>query len=104
MKLYVLVREDLSPSQRMVQAAHAVAELTLLQRHQGWDNGTIVILGVPDIEALHKWYNELIDEFPSWISFFEEPYYNNEMTAISVVCPDGSIRGLFSGLNLCKVE
>jgi len=103
MKMYVLVRNDLYPSQRMVQAAHAVAETLLQSRHKGWDNGTIVILGVDNIEELHDWYDRLCDTQEAHPSCFREPYYDNDMTAISVVCADGDIRELFSELNLCKI-
>lgn len=47
-KLYVLVRKDLSKSQQAVQAGHAVAEFLLNNDDHGWDNGTLVYLGVPD--------------------------------------------------------
>lgn len=33
-KLYVLVRSDLSPAQRAVQACHAVAEFMLRHGHE----------------------------------------------------------------------
>jgi hypothetical protein len=87
----------------MVQAAHAVAELTLLQRHKEWGNGTIVILGVPDLESLHSWHNRLSEIAESDHAWFEEPYYDNEMTALAVVCPDGQLREIFSDLELCKL-
>ena len=103
MKMYVLVRNDLSPAQRMVQAAHAVAELALLGCLKGWDNETLVILGVDDLNTLHEWYDTLLDVPGSAFAWFEEPYYNDEMTAISVVCTDGNIAALFSELNLCKI-
>jgi len=103
MKLYVLVRNDLSPAQRMVQAAHAVAELALLECLKGWENETIVILGVDDLDALHGWHDVLLDTSGSAFAWFEEPYFNDEMTAISVVCKDGDISELFSELNLCII-
>jgi len=102
-KMYVRVRNDLSPSQRMVQAAHAVAELGLLDCLKGWENETLVILGVDDLNALHEWYETLLDVRGSAFAWFEEPYYDDEMTAISVVCRDGDISELFSELKLCKI-
>ena len=103
MKLYVLVRNDLSPAQRMVQAAHAVAELALLECLKGWENEAIVILGVTDEDALQEWYDILLDVPGSSFAWFEEPHYDDEMTAISLVCADGTIAELFSELTLCKI-
>ena len=53
MKLYVIVRNDLSQSQKSVQAGHAIAEF-LLHRQTEWDNGTLVILGVDNKQELEK--------------------------------------------------
>lgn len=58
-KLYCLVRKDLSTSQQAVQAGHAVAELLLRGDINGWDNGTLIYLGVENEKALHDWMERL---------------------------------------------
>ena len=35
MKMYVLVRNDLTPGQKTVQACHAVAEFLMAHNHDG---------------------------------------------------------------------
>lgn len=95
MKMYVLTRLDLSKSQQAVQAGHAVAELLLRGQPKGWDNGTLVYLGVPDLESLERWKQKLeFKEKPH--SEFREPDIGNEITAIACVS-DGKI---FSKLKL----
>ena len=53
-KLYVLVRNDLSRSQKIVQGIHAATELVLQNKHAAWDNGTLVCLKVADEQDLAK--------------------------------------------------
>jgi hypothetical protein len=55
-KLYVLVRKDLSKSQQAVQACHAVAEYLKRGYPLDWDNGTMVLLGVRDLNELEAWF------------------------------------------------
>jgi uncharacterized protein (DUF1919 family) len=79
LKLYVIVRRDLSTSHQAVQAGHALAQL-LLTKKIGWKNGTLVYLSVRDEETLRK----LFDKLPCKNkAFFEEPYWQNQMTAIA---------------------
>lgn len=72
-KLYILVDQNLSPSQRAVQAAHAVAEYLLTHRDTEWDNGTLVLLKVPDLEPWLKHADAI----------FREPDLDNRITAIA---------------------
>ncbi len=81
-KLYVIVRKDLSISQRAVQAGHAVAEFLLRGPLSRWTNGTLVYLGVKGLGQLEnlKYKLDLYD-----ISYveFKEPDIGNEVTAIA---------------------
>lgn len=74
-KLYVFVRSDLSPSQRAVQGAHAVAEY-LLRGHkrdflQPWNNGTIVMLRVKDASDLENTRQYLVNLGIEHAQFYE---------------------------------
>lgn len=83
-KLYVLTRRDLSKSQQAVQTGHAVAELTLRGQRNGWDNGTLVYLGVDNLQELLIWKSKLeYKELPH--TEFREPDIGNEITAIASV-------------------
>lgn len=83
-KLYVLVRQDLSPSYQAVQAGHAVAEW-LLQDSQTWRNQTLIYLGVKNENKLLDWEYLLKSKDIKYAAFCE-PDINNQMTAIATVC------------------
>lgn len=82
MKLYILVRSDLSKSQQAVQAGHAVAEWVKgwWTEESDWDN-TLVYLKSEDIEAD---YDRFYKEDPIWIEAFYEPDLDDEMTAFAI--------------------
>jgi len=82
MKIYVIVRKDLSISQRAVQAGHALAEFLLHGPVSRWNNGTLVYLGVKGLNQLEnlKYKLDLL-EIP--YSEFREPDIGNETTAIA---------------------
>ena len=81
-KLYVIVRKDLSISQRAVQAGHAVAEFLLHGPFSRWSNGTLIYLGVKGLNQLENIkYKFKMEEIP-YIEF-REPDIGNETTAIA---------------------
>lgn len=83
-KLYVIVRRDLkSPSHQAVQGGHALAEL-LMNHKINWLNGTLVYLSVKDEETLRKLFEKLPCRAKA---FFEEPFWDNQMTAIACIGP-----------------
>lgn len=94
MKLYVVVRNDLSQSQKSVQAGHAIAEF-LLHRQTEWKNGILIILKVDNKQELEKLIYKLNRKNINWVGF-REPDIGNEITAIA---SDQSCR-LFSKLRL----
>lgn len=81
--LYVIVRNDLSRSQKAVQGIHASAELLLNHESLYWDNGTVVFLRVRDEDELLKLENKLKEDSVTY-SFFREPDIGNQMTAIAL--------------------
>jgi hypothetical protein len=91
-KMYVLVRKDIPPIHRAVQGSHAVAEFLIHHNRDGWKNGTMIMLGVPNEKALKYWKAKLADKAVA----FYEPDIGNQMTALATI-DEGSI---FRRLNL----
>jgi len=90
MKMYVLVRKDLPKTYQSVQAGHALAEHLLGRTFlSGWDNGTLIYLGVRNEDELLQWGEKLDSIGKKWTGF-REPDIGNEMTAIATV-DDGQI-------------
>lgn len=79
MKMYVVVRTDLSWPQCAVQGGHALAEL-LRKKNTGWKNGTLIYLAVDDEKKLRKLYKKCPTRKKAK---FLEPYWDNEMTAFA---------------------
>lgn len=79
-KLYVITRRDLTPSQRAVQAGHALAEYML--NSSQWKNSTLIYLGVKGLNQLRHLKRKLeyaeIEHYP-----YYEPDLNNQITAIA---------------------
>ena len=82
MKLYVIVRKDLSVSQRAVQAGHVVAQFCLYGPFSRWTNGTLIYLGIKNLEELEKLMNQLRNNNNKYTEF-REPDIGNEVTAIA---------------------
>ena len=83
-KLYVLVRNDLTRSQKTVQSVHAACELMLRFRHadHSWDNGTVICKKVDDEKNLFdcEFY---LSRIGKKYEYFKEPDFDNKKTGIS---------------------
>lgn len=82
MKLYVIVRKDLSVSQRAVQAGHVVAQFCLYGPFSRWTNGTLIYLGIKNLEHLEELMNQLNNNNINYTEF-REPDIGNQITAIA---------------------
>ena len=82
MKLYVIVRKDLSVSQRAVQAGHVVASFLLYGPFSRWNNGTLIYLGIRNLNELEKLMNQL-NKYNINYTEFREPDIGNQVTAIA---------------------
>ena len=80
----MLVRTDLNPIYRAVQAGHAVAEYILRGPSTPWKNGTLIYLGVDNEEDLKRWGDKLDIHDIQWTGF-NEPDIGNQLTAISCI-------------------
>ncbi len=83
-KLYVVVRQDLSPGAQIAQSLHAFREY--IQEHPesegAWyrDSNTIVILGCADERELRKLVRKGLER-GLMVSSFKEPDWQYAMTA-----------------------
>ena len=85
MKLYVLIRNDLSRSQKTVQGIHATAQVLLYKNSwkDFWGNGHVVCLKVQNEEEL-KDYILKAKELNLCYDFFKEPDINNAITSVAI--------------------
>ena len=103
LRLYVLVRRDLSCSRRAVQACHALAELMHEHGADPWirewadAHKTIVIVGVRGLAELLRWEQKLGDARVTCAAF-KEPDLGGERTALAV--HPSADAGLFRNLPL----
>ena len=81
MKLYVVVRDDLSVPQKAVQAGHAVAEF-LIKNKTSWNNGTLVYLKVPNEDCLWD-LSDKLEDYGMDHSLFFEPDMDDAITALA---------------------
>lgn len=87
MKMFILVRNDLSKSQQGVQGGHALAQFALdwPEKFQEWGNRTIVYLKADRYEV-EEYRTKVVDGY-NLMSDFYEPDIGDELTAIAVFGP-----------------
>lgn len=90
MRLYVLVRSDLSGSQQAVQAGHAVAQHILNSKNSTWNNETLIYLSVKDEKELLHWKQKL-DYKEMEYHLFHEPDIGNQLTALACATEKGRV-------------
>jgi hypothetical protein len=97
--MFILVREDLDPSYRMVQGMHAVHKLAeTLPISCDPTKTTFVCLKVKTMRALYNWINKMSDATNlERMVVWSEPDLDNQMTATACYCEDGS---MFKSLQL----
>jgi hypothetical protein len=81
--MYVVVRNDLSASYKMVQGAHALAKYAIKhpKRFENWNNGYLIFLAVPTLRALRDLQSTLTENRIKFSLFFE-PDIDDQLTSI----------------------
>jgi len=82
MKLYLIVRKDLTTSQMAVQAGHALAAYLFHSHFSRWKNETLIYLGVKNLFHLEKLKLKFKKDNIKYIEF-REPDLDNQTTAIA---------------------
>ena len=103
-KMYVIVRSDLAPGLRAAQAGHAVAEACLRHRdathwHEDPEGNYLIILEVPDEEALLHFHQVVTVGWHITSEIFREPDLGYDATAFAAL-PRVGQNHLFSHLPL----
>ena len=107
LKLYILVRKDMSPEQQAVQAGHAVAQFVKSHPASGWTNGTLIYLHVKNSDSFVKWSTIMyLWHSASKVQPYIGYYYDNDLhgddpTAAYYYGPE--VEHLFSDLPLMRL-
>lgn len=85
-RMYVIVRGDLSTEYRMVQGAHALAQLSIENPDDflKWNNQYLIFLKVWNFKSLYKLYTDLIRDGYHNTSRFHEPDLDGQITALAL--------------------
>ena len=88
MKMYIVIRDDLSKSQQAVQGGHALAAFMLSYPDLAseWNNHTIVYLKT-DLKTLTQ-YEKLLPLADVNVASFHEPDIGNQLTAFAAYGQD----------------
>lgn len=99
--IYVLVRDDLPPEQKVVQCGHALFELAKKNN----EHASFVVLSGGTEQSLKNAMSHLVDNGISF-KIFREPMspYSGSITAIATEPLDGSRRLLLRGYNLLRIS
>ncbi|MFW6219839.1 MAG: hypothetical protein ACOC33_03285 [bacterium] len=83
--MYVIVRGDLSTEYRMVQGAHALAQVAINNPvdFEKWGNEYLIFLKVWNYNSIVSLFYKLLSEGYA-ITKFNEPDLNGQMTAIAL--------------------
>ena len=94
MKLYVIVRNDLTPAQKAVQAGHAATDWIIDNAPQvaKW-NKTLVYLTAKDMHNLLHIKQRLDYKDIKYTAFYE-PDIGNEITAIACLGSNSTVKRL----------
>ncbi len=92
MKLYVLIRNDLSSSQQAVQGGHVVAKFASKRPDINWDRQTFVYLKVSQYQL--KKYLHRLSMDGIFHEKFIEPDIGNQLTSIACLDQNDSFKGL----------
>ena len=98
--MYVIVRNDLSPAQRAVQASHAAIESTRKYLSDGDEHPSVIILIVKNERKLIEVQARLKYDHDIEHIVFEEPDIGNQMTALATTPLCGDDRDIFKRFQL----
>jgi hypothetical protein len=93
MNMYVIVRNDLSASYKMVQGAHALADFALRypDEMEKWGNNTLIFLAVPSYRALidlQQVLGPLCSKRDIPVVSFDEVDLDYQLTALCLYCDE----------------
>jgi len=90
MKLYVLIRNDLSDSQMAVQAGHVVAKYAAKNHQINWDKQIFVYIKITKYKLYKCMLKLTLDS--KYFEIFREPDIGNKITAIACLCDDDTFK------------
>lgn len=99
--LYVLVREDLSHAQQVVQACHAVAEAVHAFGGLQSEHPRLVVCGVEDEPSLHRARDHLLQAGVRCRTFSDSDL-DNQVTALATEPVRGPARRPFRRFRLLR--
>lgn len=98
--LYILIRQDLSQEQMIVQSSHLAWEVS--KKHSLDFHPCFVVIGVKNEESLNMEFYKLRDKNID-LQCFREPMFDNTLTAIGFLSESSEQRKMMKKYQLLKL-